>query len=131
MKILYIDLTRLFWVYTIILISNIGNLHVYSERTIIRNTRVGRYEKMSCSRMQPILAIDRRRLFREGLFIQRKDKKFKKCIEKSLAFCKISKKKNNIWQYFSFTENVILSKFCKVPFKNCKKIFTYTISFDT
>ena len=40
MKILYIDLTRLFWVYTIILISNIGNLHVYSERTIIRNTRV-------------------------------------------------------------------------------------------
>ena len=40
MKILYIDLTRLFWVYTIILISNIGNLHVYSERTVIRNTRV-------------------------------------------------------------------------------------------
>ena len=32
--------TRLFWVYTIILISNTGNLHVYSERTVIRNTRV-------------------------------------------------------------------------------------------
>ena len=27
MKILYIDPTQLFWVYTIILISNIGNLH--------------------------------------------------------------------------------------------------------
>ena len=43
MKILYIDPTRLFWVNTIILISNIGNLHVYLERTVIRNTRVRRY----------------------------------------------------------------------------------------
>ena len=40
MKIRYIDPTRLFWVYTIILISNTGKLHVYLERTIIRNTRV-------------------------------------------------------------------------------------------
>ena len=40
MKILYIDPTRLFWVYTIILISNIGNLHVYSDPTVIWNTRV-------------------------------------------------------------------------------------------
>ena len=39
-QIRYIDPTRLFWVYTIILISNTGNLHVYSERTVIRNTRV-------------------------------------------------------------------------------------------
>ena len=36
MKIRYIDPTRLFWVYTIILISNTDNLHVYSEPTVIR-----------------------------------------------------------------------------------------------
>ena len=41
MKIRYIDPTRLFWVYTIILISNIGNLHVYSDPTVIWKTRVG------------------------------------------------------------------------------------------
>ena len=40
MKIRYIDPTRLFWVYMIILNSNKGNLHDYSESTIIRNGRV-------------------------------------------------------------------------------------------
>ena len=40
MKIRYIDPTRLFWVYMIILNSNKGNLHDYSEFTIIRNCRV-------------------------------------------------------------------------------------------
>ena len=39
--------TRLFWVYTIILISNTGKLHVYLERTIIRNTRVGQISIIS------------------------------------------------------------------------------------
>ena len=37
---MYIDPTRLFWVYMIILNSNKGNLHDYSESTIIRNGRV-------------------------------------------------------------------------------------------
>ena len=43
MKIRYIDPTRLFWVYMIILNSNKGNLHDYSEFTIIRNCRVSDY----------------------------------------------------------------------------------------
>ena len=35
-----IDENSVYWPYTIILISNTGNLHVYLERTVIRDTRV-------------------------------------------------------------------------------------------